>query len=992
MQALAVASFAVAISTLRAPPQLFSHTAFPIIGADAFKPQTALSEGWNVPLLLPSLLSPAADSWRRAAGVQTPEASSSSSLFEQLPHFGPALATDDGLLKQSEEEPVEKRPPTIYRDQYQPPAFDVESIELTLKLDEENTQVYSMMRLHRRPGGELGDLVLDGDSLQLHAVHLNGHALSANPTTGYVLEEEGKKLRIPMVLLPANEAPFELQLSVAINPKANLELMGLYLSEETFVTQCEPTGFRRITYFLDRPDVLTRYRVRLEADKEKYPVLLSNGNKLAQGPLPEDPSRHFAVFEDPFAKPSYLFAVVAGNLAVLRDSFLTMGGREVTLQLFASSRDVEKLELPRDILKQSMRFDEERFGREYDLDVLNVVCVNNFNAGAMENKGLLIFNCDVLLADPATTTDFTYSAVVSVVAHEYFHNWTGNRVTVRDWFEISLKEGLTTFREELFSAAVGSAAVTRINKMKLMVGHQFKEDAGPLAHPVRPDSYMAVNNLYTFTVYEKGAEILRMYQTLLGVYGFRKGMDLYFERHDGTAVTADDFRAAMEDANHVDLSQIALWYSQAGTPHVKVERAEYNPETKVFSITLTQRTPPTPGQPYKKPLMIPVKIGLIGKESKKDLFQPPTKVVVLKEDSLTVDFFNVNEDCVPSFLRDFSAPVKLLYEQTPEELAFLMAHDSDPVNKWLAAQKLASSIILARADLLLEDASAQFQPLPAMFVDALRTTLLDKETDRFVKALTLRLPELPALEQEVQVADPEFLHRARKSVIMDIAAALKQEMLEVYASLTVNEVERFDQQSLGRRRLRNELLMILSAVGDREAAVRAFKHFSDARCLTDKFYSLTSLADMQQPERDLAFAKFYDEAGGDAQLLDYYFRLQALSDLPDQVERVEELLSHPDFTLTNPNRLRSLLTVFARHSPHFHRKDGRGYTLIADVILKVDKLNSHSAAGLASLLSSGRNLTEDRKELIQQQLKRILAEPQLSNNVKDIVLKAVGES
>ncbi|KAL8446563.1 hypothetical protein Emed_005017 [Eimeria media] len=970
--------------------------ALALLGVHALEWQAAAGSDWGAPLLLPSLLSPPSHSWRRAPNVShaTGEAASPT-IFEQLPHVASAFAkhaafSEEGMSSASSEKPVK-----IYRDQYKPLDFVVESIDLIIELDEENTKVTSNIRMHKRPGVPPSDLVLDGDALQLEKAFISGSELVENAETGYTLTSEGK-LRISKNVLPENEALFEVQILVTINPKANLELMGLYLSEDTFVTQCEPAGFRRITFYPDRPDVLARFQVRLEADAEKYPVLLSNGNKVDEGSVYGSPGRHFAIFEDPFPKPSYLFAVVAGKLGVLKDSFTTMSGRDVTLQLFTSPSNVHKLELPRDILKQSMRFDEEHFGREYDLDVLNVVCVNDFNAGAMENKGLLIFNCDALLADPATTSDFEYSTVVTVVGHEYFHNWTGNRVTVsllitwldiiysadvnsegvfafRDWFELTLKEGLTTFREELFSAAVGSAAVTRIHKMKLMMGRQFQEDAGPLAHPIRPDSYAAVDNLYTLTVYDKGSEVHRMYQTILGVDGFRKGMDLYFERHDGTAVTSEDFRAAMEDANNVDLSQFALWYTQAGTPHVRVEKTSYDPQRRIFSIELSQHTPPTPGQPDKQPQVIPMKIGLIGKKSKTDLLTPPTKVVLLKKESETINFYDIGEDCVPSLFRDFSAPVKLLYERSPEVLAFLMAHDTDPVNKWLAAQKLASSIILKRAAQLVENDSAELEPLPQLFVDALRTTLLDKKTDRFVKALTLRLPEMSTLEQEMHPADPEALYRARRSVILDLTSALKGEMINLYNKLTVHEVERFDQKSLGRRRLRNELLMYLSEFRDREAAERAYKHFYDARCMTDKFYSLWSLASMQQPERDQAFAKFYQDA-------------------KDQIERMKQLQEHPDFSFTNPNRLRSLLGAFARSSHHFHRKDGKGYELIADAAIKVDTFNTSIAARLASMLIAGKNLTKDRQAMLQAQLRRILAQPTVSNNVKDIVHKAIDDT
>ncbi|KAL8446564.1 hypothetical protein Emed_005018 [Eimeria media] len=989
-------------------------TALAVFGALGLETHAAAETGMGAPLMLSSLLSSSSHSWRRLEGLEPREKATSSSLFDQLPHVAPALASEDEAV-------IQKKPAKVYRDQYKPVDFTVESIDLKFELDEVNTKVTSNIRIRRRAGTPHQDLLLDGDSLQLQEVFLNGSQLVADAVTGYTLLPD-EKLRIPKEILPADASLFEVQTLVVTNPKENLQLMGLFLTGDMLVTQCESAGFRRITYFLDRPDVLTRFRVRLEADKQKFPVLLSNGNKLAEGPLEEDPSRHFAVFEDPFLKPSYLFAIVAGKLGVLKDSFRTMSGRDVTLQLFTSPSNVHKLELPRDILKQSMRFDEEHFGREYDLDVLNVVCVNDFNGGAMENKGLIIFNCDALLADPATTTASSPFSMLSRCDCTVFSRCDA-LCLLRDWFEVTLKEGLSTFREELFSATVGSPAVTRIEKMKFMLSHQFKEDAGPMAHPIRPESYAAVDNLYTMTVYRKGAEVHRMYQTILGEEGFRKGMDLFFDRHDGSAVTSEDFRAAMEDANNVDLSQFALWYSQAGTPHVRVENASYDPALKKFSLTLSQHTPPTPGQPEKLPQVIPMKIGLVGKKSKTDLLTPPTKVVLLKKETETVEFFNISEDCVPSLFRDFSAPIKLLYEQSPEDLAFLMAHDSDPVNKSIAAQKLATSIIVARAFALVNNPSAQLAPLPQMFVDALKTTLLDKKTDQFVKALTLNIPELNALEQEMNPADPEALHHARRSVLMDVASALKEEMVALYNQLTVNEVERFDQKSQGRRRLRNELLMFLSEFRDREAAARAYKQFSTAKCMTDKFYSLLALSGMQQPEREQAFNAFYQEAKGertlgkfeqdgshqttkldlnaqslhsllfvlcaeDPQVYGNYLQLQALSDLPSQVERVEELQHDPLFSEKNPNCLRQLFGEFAQSSHHFHRKDGKGYKLYADMLLKVDKFNKMYCGKLAKLLTPSQHLEPERKALLQQQLRRILAEPTISDHLREIIAKS----
>lgn len=528
-----------------------------------------------------------------------------------------------------------------------------------------------------------------------------------------------------------------------------------------------------------------------------------------------------------------------------------------------------------------------------------------------------------------------------------------------------------------------------------MLNYQFKEDAGPLAHPIRPESYASVESLYTSTVYGKGAEIIRMYHTILGVEGFRKGMDLYFERNDGKAVTSDDFLAAMADANGMDLSQFGRWYTQAGTPRVRVEKTSYNPLTRVFSITLSQHTPPTPGQPDKLPLMIPIKLGLIGINSKTDLLDPPTQVLILKDKVQTFRFLNIKENCWPSVLRDFSAPVKLKQETDFRLMAFYIAYDTDPVNKWRAVQQLASSIILSRARLAMHRSfsKTEYEAMPREFIDALKTMLFSDKTDTSVKALTLRLPEMAELEQNLEPADPTALHHARRSVIIEVATVLKKEMTALYEQLTVHDAEQFDRQNIGRRRLRNELLWYLSEIRDREAAKRAYEHFSKAGCMTDKFYALFALTSMNQPEREVAFDRFYVEASGDAQMIDTWFRLKAAADLPDQIERVALLQDHPAFSLANPNRLRSLLFAFKSwNSVQFHRRDGKGYRLIADAVLRVDKFNSVMAASLAELLGDWRHFTKDRQTLIVEELRRISEVYTISKNVREVVSKALGES
>ncbi|CDJ32269.1 uncharacterized protein EMH_0011820 [Eimeria mitis] len=676
-----------------------------------------------------------------------------------------------------------------------------------------------------------------------------------------------------------------------------------------------------------------------------------------------------------------------------------------------------------------MQWDEEAFGREYDLDTLNVVCVNDFNSGAMENKGLLIFNCHSLLAHPDISTDIEFSQVISTVAHEYFHNWTGNRVTIRDWTELWLKEGLTTFRERLFSTTLAPAAVHRIEDMKRLINLQFPEDSGALATPVRPESYLAVHNLYNRTTYWKGAEVMRMVRTILGEEKYRKGMDLYFRRHDGMAVTSEDFRAAMSEASGIDLSAFDLWFRQAGTPTLRVVSVSFDSFMGAYTITLQQKVEPTPGEPEKKPLLVPVAIGLIGRRSHKDLLNPPTQVVLMTQEvqsfrftgireacepSILRDFAfdlwfrqvvlmtqevqsfrftGIREACEPSILRDFSAPVNLVYEQTVDQLAFLAAYDTDPVNKWRAVQNLATRVILGRVKNARRDRNIDALPaLDKAFLNAFSAVLMDSGSDKNVKGLTLRLPEIAELESHVEPVDPVALHSARYSVMLDLAAAFKADMLNLYKDLTVHRVEIFDHQDMGRRRLRNEILSYLCSARDREAALLAYQHFLSAKCMSDKFYALRCLSSMQQPERQKAFDLFYAEAKGNAQLIDHWFRLQSAAELPDQLERIELLLEHPDFSYENPNRLRSVFSVLRQvNYLHFHREDGKGYRLVADAVLKVDKFNSSMAATLAGHLKGWRAYVFDRQVLMKEQLQRILAEPSLSDAVREVVSRSLAK-
>lgn len=909
--------------------------------------------------------------------------------------------------------PIEK-----FRRDYKTPDYLIDEVYIEFDLYDEETKVFSRLTVRRREGAPPGALVLDGEDLDLRAVRVglppastgtplrapSGVTLTegAPEPAGYSLTCEGK-LVIPEKALPAaaaEGAPFVVETEVVVNPRNNLQLMGLYKSGALFCTQCEAEGFRRITYFIDRPDILSLYKVRVAASKAENPVLLSNGDCIENGEEEGNADRHFALFVDPHRKPCYLFALVAGKMECVRDTFTTVSGKSVLIQVYGEVESPQKLTWALESVKKSMKWDEDTFGREYDLSVFNVVAVKDFNMGAMENKGLNIFNCSLLLADPKTTTDIEYQHILNVVGHEYFHNWTGNRVTCRDWFQLTLKEGLTVFRDQLFTATMCSAAVKRIEDVQTVKDVQFIEDGGPMAHPIRPESYIAMDNFYTSTVYRKGAEVIRMYYTLLGPEGFRKGMDLYFARHDGQAVTCDDFRAAMADANNKDFTQFERWYLQAGTPEVTVEEARRCKETNTYVLRLKQRTPPTPGQPEKLPLVIPIKFGLIGKQSKKDLLEPPTMVLEMTEEDHTFTLPNITEDCVPSLLRDFSAPVKIIQKEIETDLAFLMAYDSDPINQWGASQKLAAAVIMQRAEIIINNKLSEqdvaertkvLEPLLEVYLHAVREALMKEGADNALKALTLRLPSFAALAQDMRPIDPEALTLAIDFVRREIYLSLSAELNEVYRQLTLpaGEAEGFEREDVARRRLRNTILGFITANRDKEAAAIAYKHFINAKVMTDKYAALIVLGDMKQQEREAAFEAFYEEAKGDALLVDKWFRAQAFSDLPDQVERVEKLSGHPDFSLKTPNRMRSLFFAFTLNHKHFHRSDGKGYKLLADVVLAADKFNPQIAARAAGVFLPWRKYGEQRQELMQAELRRIAASPGLSPDTREIVQKAL---
>ena len=876
--------------------------------------------------------------------------------------------------------------PTLLTE-YRPPDFLIDEVDLSFSLGEDETIVTSLLVLRRNPaaGTPHASLRLDGEELELLSIGLDGPPLDAGR---YRIEPDGA-LIIPEVL-----DGFRLEIVVRIKPQLNTALSGLYTSGGNFCTQCEAEGFRRITYFLDRPDVSAKFRVRIEADKTRYPILLSNGNPRETGDRPG--GRHFAIWEDPHPKPSYLFALVAGDLVAHRDEFITRSGRKVPLAIWVRRGDEDKCAHAMASLKASMKWDEDVYGLEYDLDVFNIVAVSDFNMGAMENKGLNIFNTRYVLAKPDTATDTDYEGIESVIAHEYFHNWTGDRVTCRDWFQLSLKEGLTVFRDQQFSADMGSHAVSRIADIRALRAGQFPEDAGPLAHPVQPQSYLRIDNFYTATVYNKGAELIRMMHTLLGRDGFRKGMDLYIQRHDNSAATIPGFVSAMQDASGIDLSEFALWYHQAGTPEITIED-RYDPASKSYELTVSQKTPPTPGQPEKQPLPIPVAMGLIGPNGDEmptrlagePAAQEGTRLLVCTQPRQTFRFVDVAAPPVPSLLRDFSAPVKL--QGVPlERLKFLAIHDTDPVARWDAGQRAATAILLARVALW-RDGTA-LPPLDTDLVEAARHHLAGAAQDRAFAAQALLLPGELALADEMTVVDVEAIHAVREEARAAIAAALRQEFAAAYRDLADTGPYTTDGAAIGRRALRNVALAYLAAGDNREGARLAKAQFDAQQNMTDVMAALSVLVEIDGPERDAALTAFYAKWRDDPLVTDNWFSLQARSSLPGTIAAVKELTRHPAFTRGNPNRWRALIGAFANGNRlHFHAASGEGYEFLTDEVLAIDPSNPQLAARAVQPLGQWRRFDAGRQALMKAQLQRIHDTAGLSTNTFEMVSKSLAE-
>lgn len=858
---------------------------------------------------------------------------------------------------------------------YTPPDFLIDQAVIDIDIRDDHARVTARynMRRHPKSKNKNAPIVLNGEDQRLMGVTLDGRILSHQD---YKLTD--KDLTIPNVKARA----FTLEVASTHNPYANTALSGLYASGKMLSTQCEPEGFRRIIYALDRSDVLTVFTVTLHADKKKYPILLANGNPVSTGK--EKNGRHFAVWHDPFPKPCYLFAVVAGDLEKVTDSFVTRSRRKVAIEMFVEHGKKSETAFALRAIKQSMKWDEERFGLEYDLDRFMMVATPYFNHGAMENKGLNIFNDRCVLGRAETATDGIISFIQRVVGHEYFHNWTGDRVTCRDWFQLSLKEGLTVFREQEFMGDMNSIPVERLGNVRMMRTAQFAEDAGAMSHPVRPDKYQSIGNFYTATVYEKGAEIIRMIQTLVGQKGFRKGMDLYFKRHDGQAVTCDDFVKAMADANKTDLRQFMLWYSQSGTPTVSV-RSRYDAKTRKLHLSLKQKTKPTADQKKKQALHIPVALGLLDEKGREMI---PTRVLELKKPAQDFVINNVRAKPVLSLLRDFSAPVRLDYPHTDQELLFLLAHDSDPFCRWEASAKLLTKYMLALADgKTITEKSAD------TLMDSLRAVLRDEKLDADFRAMVLSLPTEGELGL-AQVAagktiDPDALIDARKAMMLRIAYALRTDFEHVYAKLKNLSITATDGVSMGKRSLKNLCLAYLAQ--DEAAATRRIMAdiAATSRNMTDQVAALGILANTQSRERDQAFAAFEKRWGKEPMILDSWFSAQARAKRKGVLKDVRRLMKHPGYDPKNPNRISALIGAFAGNIVGFHAKDGSGYKFLADMIIQIDAINPDSASRLAKSFARWRDYESMRQKLMQTELRRIAAHKKMSPMLAEVVSKSL---
>ncbi|MCY1259972.1 Aminopeptidase N [compost metagenome] len=881
-----------------------------------------------------------------------------------------------------------EQPKVIYLKDYQAPEYLIDETNLTFELYEDHTLVHAQLVMRRNPecGEGLPPLVLHGQQLELLSLALDDRTLQAGD---YQLDGEH-------LTLQPTAKNFTVDSSVRIHPESNTALEGLYKSGKMFCTQCEAEGFRKITYYLDRPDVMSSFTTTVSAEQHAYPVLLSNGNPVASGS--EEGGRHWATWQDPFRKPAYLFALVAGDLWAVEDSFTTMSEREVALRIYVEPENIDKCQHAMDSLKKSMRWDEEVYGREYDLDIFMIVAVNDFNMGAMENKGLNIFNSSCVLAKAETATDAAHQRVEGVVAHEYFHNWSGNRVTCRDWFQLSLKEGFTVFRDSEFSADMNSRTVKRVEDVAFLRTNQFAEDAGPMAHPVRPDSFIEISNFYTLTVYEKGSEVVRMIHTLLGAEGFRKGTDLYFERHDGQAVTCDDFVKAMEDANGVDLTQFKRWYSQSGTPRLAVEES-YDAAGKTYTLSFRQSCPPTPGQQTKAPFVIPVEMGLLGAAGQplplrlqgEDAAAGDNRVLAITEAEQSFTFVDIAEKPLPSLLRGFSAPVKLSFPYSRDQLMFLMQHDSDGFNRWEAGQQLSVQVL---QELVGQQQRGEALKLDQRLVSAFRTLLLDSSLDQAMVAEMLSLPSEAYLTEISEVADVEAIHAAREFARQRLAEELHEPLWQRYQANRIASRETpyvAEASHIARRSLQNIALSYLMLSGRPQVLEACLEQYQHCDNMTERLTALAVLVNSAfEAEKAKALEMFADYFKDDPLVMDQWFSVQAGSTLPGGLERVQALMQHPAFTLKNPNKVRALIGAFANQNlVNFHRADGAGYRFLADQVITLNALNPQIASRLLAPLTRWRKYAPARQALMRGELERILASGELSSDVYEVVSKSL---
>ncbi|HEN8708442.1 MULTISPECIES: aminopeptidase N [Pseudomonas] len=881
-----------------------------------------------------------------------------------------------------------EQPQVIYLKDYQAPEYLIDETHLTFELFEDHTLVHAQLVMRRNParGAGLPPLELDGQQLELLRASLDDQELQPGD---YRLDADS------LTVQPKAER-FTLDTSVKIHPESNTALEGLYKSGKMFCTQCEAEGFRKITYYLDRPDVMSTFTTTVIAEQHRYPVLLSNGNPIGSGPA-ED-GRHWATWEDPFMKPAYLFALVAGDLWCVEDSFTRQSGREVTLRIYVEPENIDKCDHAMVSLKKSMRWDEEVYGREYDLDIFMIVAVNDFNMGAMENKGLNIFNSSCVLARAETATDAAHQRVEGVVAHEYFHNWSGNRVTCRDWFQLSLKEGFTVFRDAEFSADMNSRTVKRIEDVAYLRTHQFAEDAGPMAHPVRPESFIEISNFYTLTVYEKGAEVVRMVRTLLGSEGFRKGSDLYFERHDGQAVTTDDFIKAMEDANGVDFTQFKRWYSQAGTPRLEVSEA-YDAAAQTYSLTFRQSCPQTPDKAEKLPFVIPVELGLLDAAGNdlplqlagEDAAQGTSRVLSVTEAEQTFTFQGIQAKPLPSLLRGFSAPVKLSFPYDRDQLMFLMQHDSDGFNRWEAGQQLSVQVL---QELIGQHQRGEALKLDQRLITALGTVLGNVSLDPAMVAEMLSLPGEAYLTEISQVADVDAIHAAREFARQQIAEHLFDALWARYqANREVSRSTAYvaSAEHFARRSLQNIALSYLMQSGKQQVLDATLEQFEHCDNMTERLTALAVLVNSPfEAERAKALAAFAEHFKDNPLVMDQWFSVQAASTLPGGLARVKALMQHPAFTLKNPNKVRALIGAFAgQNLVNFHAADGSGYRFLADLVIELNALNPQIASRQLAPLTRWRKYDDARQALMKGELERILASGELSSDVYEVVSKSL---